>query len=85
MAELVDAHDSKSCVLVTCGFDSHSRYREKRREFHAFFISMASDSMVVKCGYLGVTSARTSVMAVHGAHGLLLNFTNSHSWFCLSV
>ena len=39
MAELVDAHDSKSCVLVTCGFDSHSGYREKRREFHAFFIS----------------------------------------------
>ena len=37
MAELVDAHDSKSCVLVTCGFDSHSGYREKRREFHAFF------------------------------------------------
>ena len=44
MAELVDAHDSKSCVLVTCGFDSHSWYREKRREFHAFFFAQALGS-----------------------------------------
>ncbi len=31
MAELVDAHDSKSCVLVTCGFDSHSGYKSERK------------------------------------------------------
>lgn len=28
MAELVDAHDSKSCGLWSCGFDSHHKHHE---------------------------------------------------------
>ena len=27
MAELVDAHDSKSCGLWSCGFDSHHEHQ----------------------------------------------------------
>lgn len=29
VAELADAHDSKSCSLVECGFDSHLRHQTK--------------------------------------------------------
>ena len=38
VAELADAHDSKSCGKP-CGFESHHRYqREKKKIFISFFI-----------------------------------------------
>ena len=38
VAELVYAHDSKSCGLVPCGFKSHLRYQKNNYFFNSCFI-----------------------------------------------
>ena len=39
VAELADAHDSKSCSQKECGFDSHPRHHINLYKFHVLLIN----------------------------------------------